>query len=434
MIDTKDIEYCIFLCLCCDAENLDMDEKYFTMKKEFRFLKKLRDKYPRIDFANTKVAISEQGRWDNFLNELFDKDINELRTEGIEDYYKLLKDTYNNNLYIQAQEDYKNKKITKAQLMSKLNEIEDDEEQVPITIDNIKQETSIEREYTNIKELDYLTKGIEYGKVTIWTGVTNAGKTTMVTQFARECLLNNKKIFFFAGEQTASEFKNYLYITMCKPDEIEYTEDKHNKTIRDYKPIDSKIEEFDDMFKDKIYLYNNDNKKHTISSLFKSMEYCIRKGVRIFFIDNFMQIENTEKLEEQTNIIEKIKQFAMRNNIIINLVVHPRKMLNRTSRLSLFDISGSQNISNKASNIISIMRTDNLSKEDYETIKNELAKNYYDIEQCKSVIEVLKTKGNGGKMVGLTYNPNNKTYEEVNRNWNINDDRVVRRKQNERRI
>ena len=64
-------------------------------------------------------------------------------------------------------------------------------------------------------------------------------------------------------------------------------------------------------------------------------------------------------------------------------------MLNRTSRLSLFDISGSQNRSNKASNIISIMRTDNLSKEDYETIKIELAKNYYDIENCKLLFEEL---------------------------------------------
>ena len=428
MIDTKELEYNVFLCMVFGYETADMDEKYFAMKKEFNFIKKVREKYPNADFFNIDFAINDLNKWQSFINELFSRNISELRIKHIEDYYKLLKDTYNNNLYIQAQEDYKNKKITKAQLMSKLNEIEDDEDEAPITIDTIKQEVSIEREYTNIKELDYLTKGIEYGRVTIWTGVTNAGKTTMVTQFARECLLNGKKIFFFAGEQSASEFKNYLYITMCKPDEIEYTEDKHNKTIRDYKPIDSKIKEFDDMYKNKIYLYNNNNKKHTISSLFKSMDYCIKKGVRIFFIDNFMQIENTEKLEEQTNIIEKIKQFAMRNNIIINLVVHPRKMLNRTSRLSLFDISGSQNISNKASNIISIMRTDNLSKEDYEIIKNELAKNYYDIEECKSVIEVLKTKGNGGKMIGLTYNPNNKTYEEVNRNWNINDDRVVRRR------
>lgn len=428
MIDTKETEYLIFLCLCCGGENLDMEEKYFTMKKEFRFLKKIRDKYPIMDFKNTKYTITDEEKWKNFINELFDRDLYYLRIDGIESYYKHLKDIYNNNLITQVQEDYKNKKITKSQLMNKLNEIEDEEEKKPMTIDNIKQEKSIEREYTNIKELDYLTKGIEYGKITIWTGVTNAGKTTMVTQFARECLLNDKKIFFFAGEQSASEFKNYLYITMCKQNEIEYIEDPNNKTIRDYKPIDSKIEEFDALFKDKIYLYNNDNKNHTINSLFKSMEYCIKKGVRIFFIDNFMQIENTEKLEEQTNIIEKIKQFAMRNNIIINLVVHPRKMLNRTSRLSLFDISGSQNISNKASNIISIMRTDNLSKDDYEIIKNELTKNYFNIEDCQSVIEVLKTKGNGSKMVGLVYNSENKTYEEAKRNWNINDNKSVRRR------
>ncbi len=425
MIDTKDLEYNIFLCLCCGCENLEMEEKYFTMKKEFNFLKSVRDKYPYMDFMNTKIKITDNQKYQKFIEDLFDRDIYFLKTKGINDYYKLLKETYNKNLLIQAQEDYNNGKITKSQLKEKINKIDDEEISEPITLDTIKQD-NIEREYTNIKELDYLTKGIEYGKITIWTGVTNAGKTTLVTQFARECLLNNKKIFFFAGEQSASEFKNYLYITMCKHNEIEFKEDKHNPTIRDYKPIDSKINEYDNKFKNQIYLYDNNNKNHTLNSILKSMEYCISKGVRIFFIDNFMQIENTEKLEEQTNIIEKIKQFAMRNNIIINLVVHPRKMLNRTSRLSLFDISGSQNISNKASNIISIMRTDNLSKEDYETIKKELCKNFYDIEECNSVIEVLKTKGNGGKMVGLKYNTENKTYDETKRNWNINDNRKVR--------
>ena len=427
MIDTKDLEYNIFLCLCCGSENLEMEEKYFTMKKEFNFLKAVRDKYPLMDFTSTKFKITDNEKYQKFIGELFDRDIVSLRIKGIADYYKLLKETYNKNLLVQAQEDYKFGKINKNKFKKIINDLDDEEEQEPLTLNSIVQET-VEREYTNIKELDYLTKGIEYGKITIWTGVTNAGKTTMVTQFARECLLNNKKIFFFAGEQSASEFKNYLYITMCKPTEIEYSEDKHNPSIRDYKPIDSKIKEYDEKFKDMIYLYDNNNKNHTLSSIFKSMEYCIKKGVRIFFIDNFMQIENTEKLEEQTNIIEKIKQFAMRNNIIINLVVHPRKLLNRTARLSLFDISGSQNISNKASNIISIMRVDNLSKEDYETIKKELAKNYYDIEECNSVIEVLKTKGNGGKMVGLKYNVENKTYDEINKDWNINDNRKVRGK------
>lgn len=427
MIDTKEMEYNIFLCLCCGCENIDMEEKYFTMKKEFNFLKKIRDRYPNMDFSNTKIQITDNEKWKNFIDNLFDRDIYNLRTKGIKDYYRLLKDIYNKNIIVQAQEDYKEGKITKNQLKEKINKIEDEEVQEPLTLDNIAQE-KVEREYTNLNELDYLTKGIEYGKITIWTGVTNAGKTTMVTQFARECLLNNKKIFFFAGEQSASEFKNYLYITMCKPNEIDYTEDPHNKTIRDYKPIESKIKEFDEKFKGMIYLYDNNNKNHTLNSILKSMEYCISKGVRIFFIDNFMQIENTEKLEEQTNIMEKIKQFAMRNNIIINLVVHPRKLLNRTARLSLFDISGSQNISNKASNIISIMRTDNLSKDDYEMIKKELEKNFYDIEKCKSVIEVLKTKGNGGKMLGLNYNSENKTYEEVGRDWNINQNKTERRK------
>ena len=39
----------------------------------------------------------------------------------------------------------------------------------------------------------------------------------------------------------------------------------------------------------------------------------------------------------------------------------------------------------------------------------------YDIDECDAIIEVLKTKGNACKMVGLKYNFETKVYEEVSK-------------------
>ena len=44
-----------------------------------------------------------------------------------------------------------------------------------------------------------------------------------------------------------------------------------------------------------------------------------------------------------------------------------------------------------------------------------LAKSSYDIDECDAIIEVLKTKGNACKMVGLKYNFETKIYEEVSK-------------------
>ena len=108
----------------------------------------------------------------------------------------------------------------------------DDEEL--LTLDKINNLTEIEREYTEIRELDYLIKGLEYGRMNLWSGITNHGKTTLMIQIAKECLKKHKKIFYFSGEQSAEEFKNYLYVGMCNKDQLEFLKDK---TDHDLKPL-----------------------------------------------------------------------------------------------------------------------------------------------------------------------------------------------------
>lgn len=399
-------------------EKVDIEEKYFVNTAIYlRYFKVLYKKYNKISNENILITAKDKNKAKDFLVDL--TQVNEYCVTENEflGKYSLLKDMYYDELAKKQCQKYINKEIGLLELEETINSIaklENANDEL-IEIQNIGKLEKNEREYTNIKELDRLTKGIEYGSISLWSGITNSGKTTMMIQFARECIKNNKKIFFFAGEQSAEQFKNYLYVTMCEKRELEFVKDEHNEFIYDVKPKNEKINELDEKYKDMVYVYNNDNEHHTIKSLIKVMNMAIKKGVRIFFIDNFMQIDNTEKLENQTNIIEQIKQFTMRNKIILNLVVHPRKNSNYTAMLNLFDIAGTQNISNKASNIFNIIRTDILNDDDKKYIGKILAKNNYDINYCDGVIEVLKTKGNDCKMVGLNYNKELKIYEEAHR-------------------
>ena len=88
----------------------------------------------------------------------------------------------------------------------------------------------------NLTGISKHLKGIEYGRISLWSGITNHGKTTLMTQFAKELLKSGKKIFYFSGEQSAIEFKNSLYVGMCKKEDLEFITDSHNSKIYDVKP------------------------------------------------------------------------------------------------------------------------------------------------------------------------------------------------------
>lgn len=437
MIDTKELEMKIYACIILDnslLEKIELDERYFKTKAIMIKLKELYARYKYLDvYLITNNGINKNAL--EFVKEVMQT---ECSPHAVFGYYKQLKEMFRDNTITEITNAYKQRKIDYKEFSTKmfyLNKIDDFDEDEILTVNNIKKLKNVEREYTNIEELDYLLKGIEYGKLSLWSGITNHGKTTIMTQFAKECVKNAKKIFYFSGEQNAEEFKNYLYIGMCKKEQLEFITDEHNSKIYDVKPKDDVIDMFDDMYKDYIYIYNNNIPTNDINTMIKVMQKAFNQGIRIFFIDNFMQLDNSEKLEEQTKIVESFKRFARNNNCIINLVAHPRKTQYQKSRLSIFDISGTQNIANKSSNICTIIRTDLLPDDEKEEVGNILAKNSYDVNDCDAIIEVLKTKGNNCKMVGLKYNVAQKTYYEAPRKLvKPQNERKKRRREDENKM
>lgn len=411
----NEIELQILACLVIQPElfkKINFDEKFFTHKKTLLFFKNLFKKYEYLD---SNLIISESGKYKNGIDIILKLVEQEASPNHIFGYYKKLKEDFYKNKINEFNLMLNNSEIDYKQFCEQILLIANDDSDSSdlLTTNDIKINIKTEREYTNISELDYLLKGIEYGKLSLWSGISNHGKTTLMIQFAKECLKQHKKIFYFSGEQTSSEFKNYLYVGMCTKEQLEFIQDEHNSKIYDTKPKDNVIEYFDNIYKNELFLYDNETVDNTINHMIKVMNNAFQQGVRIFFIDNFMQLDNSEKLEEQTKIVEMFKRFARDKNTIVNLVAHPRKTQFMKSRLTIFDIAGTQNIANKSANICSIIRTDMLSTIEYEEIQKVLIKSGYNIEKCDGIVEVIKTKGNSCKMVGLTYDFERKIYKEA---------------------
>ena len=292
----------------------------------------------------------------------------------------------------------------------------EDKKELYYRLDNYKyMDTTKNRVLSGIRELDYNTKGFEMGCITIWTGFTNAGKTTVMTMLAKNTIEQGERIFFFNGEQTKEDFKNNLYIQSSQTKDLVHKQFK-NSCVFDTFVKPEKAVLLDKIYGNKIFIYNNEAPRN-INTLIQAMEEVRQKEkIKVFFLDNFMQIDmkSDNVFQEQTETMEKLRTFAINKKIHIHLVAHPRKIERFQTRLNLYDVAGSSNIVNKAYNIISILRVDTIQKDtkDYEKLQKELLNEQYNIEDVDTVLEVLKTKGERCGLVGLKYLKETKTYIE----------------------
>lgn len=275
--------------------------------------------------------------------------------------------------------------------------------------------TSKERVLSGIDRLDELIKGFEMGCITIWTGLTNAGKTTVMTMITKQTIMQGEKVFYFNGEQTKDDFKNNLYKQSVRKENLKAV--RYKKTsIVDFFVKDEEVEKLNKLYGNSLFVYNN-NAPRTIEFLIEAMEEVNQKyGVRVFMLDNFMQIDtkSSDEYREQKDIMEKLRTFAVNKNVHIHLVAHPRKTDKFQTRITIYDVLGSSNLVNKAYNVISIIRVDNLNEDDteYKRLTKLMAREGYDITKSSSILEILKTKGERCGVVGLVYDPLTKTYKE----------------------
>lgn len=212
--------------------------------------------------------------------------------------------------------------------------------------------SSLESMETGIKELDEKCR-FYFGELIILTGAAGEGKSTKASQWATMALNQGYPTMIYSGEMPAWFVKNWIDMQIVGPANTRYNGRTWDITEEAYK----KLEQWD-MYQ-KLYIYDNNedtSQEALIETILKGIQ---QYGIRFIIIDNLMTAMDYEGEMElnnaQTAFTKRLANIAQERNVIIVLIVHPRKG-NGTRSFSNDDVAGSSNIVNRAHKTIRYSR------------------------------------------------------------------------------
>ena len=145
-------------------------------------------------------------------------------------------------------------------------------------------------------------------------------------------------------------FKRWIDFQIAGPGNIIETTNKFGEQTRFI--TESNIEKINDWYKGRAYIYdNNVLEDEEPENLLKTLEDAVMQyGIDMVLIDNLMtSIEinvNSDLYRAQSMFVNKLCKLAKRHNIVVLLIVHPRK--NSAGNLDENDeVSGSADITNR---------------------------------------------------------------------------------------
>lgn len=231
----------------------------------------------------------------------------------------------------------------------------------------------LEKVKTGIVDIDRATGGLVMGGVVILSGERGQGKSTFLSQILCNVLNetdpdgNRYGVFVYSGELTDQFFKMWLDFQLAGPENIEASMNEYNE--KEYAISDDVIERISAWYKGRIYIYDNsvipEGDVDMTTLLLNTVEQVIKQyGVRVIAIDNLMTalesiVNQNDLYLGQSQFVGKLKKLAMKYNVCIIVVAHPRKAVYATKKnreLDNDDVSGSADVTNKADVVMTCSR------------------------------------------------------------------------------
>lgn len=224
---------------------------------------------------------------------------------------------------------------------------------------------------SNIKPLDNMIGGFCLGELSVWTGKSGQGKSTLLSQLMLNAVNQGFKVCAYSGELINTQFQHWLILQACGSNNLVRTYDK-DKQCDVYLPSKEAKEKICNWLKGKFYLYNNEfsSKNNNIIDTFKMAHK--KYGCQVFLVDNLMTAKYNSNDKEnyylqQSNFVGELVRFAKTQNVHVHLIAHPKKT---QGELSKEDIAGTLDISNRADNTFSVSRNDNTNLTEVRILKN----------------------------------------------------------------
>lgn len=244
---------------------------------------------------------------------------------------------------------------------------------------------------TPFKKLDFLLKGLRPQELTVLSGNSGAGKSTMLNQFILHLARKGQKSCMASLEMPPEAYLEWVVKQESFSGEIE----------------DNDIEEVLTRLKDYFKIVDVDAEL-TPSALFDYWEFAAKKyGVKYFFLDSLMRIEFEGRNEyaEQKKFVSSLTTFSKKHKCHVVLVAHPRKGETDQKTPGKVDIAGTANITNLAHNVLMLWRTSPEARKKAEEEGKTLS---------DAVLYLKKNRTYGLEgIIPINFDYNRKLYEEV---------------------
>lgn len=220
---------------------------------------------------------------------------------------------------------------------------------------------ALDKIQTGITELDQTIGGLVMGTVVLLTGKRGEGKSTFGSQLIANALDEKESVFAYSGELADFHFKRWLDLQLAGVDHVQTENGDFGTT---YTISEETVRKISDWYKGRAFIYDNEylpNGQEEYESLCDTIEKVIKQyGTRLIFIDNLMTamdavFEQNNLYLAQSNFVGSLKKIAMRYQVVIVLVAHPRKS---NTAFSNDDVSGSSDITNKVDVVMSYSRAE----------------------------------------------------------------------------
>lgn len=258
---------------------------------------------------------------------------------------------------------------------------------------------------TGFKGLDRKIEDAQLGGLTIWTGRSGDGKSTILGQVILEALDFGVSVFAYSGELNDQTFQEWVNTQAAGPENLESYKNHYGDVKYEVKAdVEKQIKEW---YRERFFLYDNTIKDKNIpnTGIIDLCKYASKRhDCKVFIIDNLMSVQYDSVSEgdfylEQSRFVCSLKNFAKSYNVHVHVVIHPKKTEGDLDKNS---IAGRADVTNLADNVIAIEK--NKDKE----------------ESCDGVLTLLKNRKTGQLIrIKLKFDDKSKRFCPMNKDGEV---------------